>query len=327
MKQTLKVTLILLSIMVIAGLAFFIYSKDSQIIIQGEIDTKTVDLSSKVAGRIKKINVQKGDRVQKGDVLAILDTPELMAKNAQASANIELAQSQALEVNNGARIEQKLMAQNALNKAKSDLELAQKTYSRMKNLYNEGVISAQKLDESLTTYKNAQSAVLIAQNNYIMLERGSRYEDKLKAQANVKRAKSAQDEVKSYLSENIIKAPTNGIITEVNIEEGELVNSGYTIISIVDDKDNWAVFNLREDLLSKFKMGTEFYVRVPALNQDKLKVRVAYISAMGNYTNWRATKSRGDFDLKTFEIHARPVQKNSDLKAGMSVIVDWNKIK
>jgi len=317
--------LIVLTILVL--LIIFAIKSNNKMVIQGEIDTKTVDLSSKITGRVKEIKVQKGDTVKKGDILVILDTPDIEAKSAQADAAIELAQSKELEVNNGARLEQKTMALNALNRAKSDLALAEKTYNRVKNLNNEGVVSNQKADEAFTMYQKAKQDVLIAQNNYNMIESGSRYEDKLMASANVKKAKSTKNEVQSYLNENVIKSPIDGQITELSVEEGELVGAGYTIITIVDLNDNWAVFNLREDMLPKIKMGTEFFVKVPAIGKTPIKVKVDYISAMGNFATWRATKIRGDFDLKTFEIHAKPVENNSNLRAGMSVIADWNKIK
>ena len=317
--------LIVLTILVL--LIIFAVKSNNQMVIQGEIDTKTVDLSSKITGRVKEIKVQKGDTVKKGDILVILDTPDIEAKSAQADAAIELAQSKELEVNNGARSEQRTMALNALNRAKSDLALAEKTYNRVKNLNNEGVVSNQKADEAFTMYQKAKQDVLIAQNNYNMIESGSRYEDKLMASANVKKAKSTKNEVQSYLKENVIKSPIDGQITELSVEEGELVGAGYTIITIVDLNDNWVVFNLREDMLPKIKMGTEFFVKVPAIGKTPIKVKVNYISAMGNFATWRATKIRGDFDMKTFEIHAKPVEPNSDLRAGMSVIADWNKIK
>ena len=317
----------LIVLVILVLLVSFTVKNNNQMIVQGEIDTKTVDLSSKITGRVKEIKIQKGDTVKKGDILVILDTPDIEAKSAQADAAIELAQSKELEVYNGTRSEQKTMALNILNKAKADLVLAEKTYNRVKNLNTEGVVSNQKADEAFAMYQNAKQDVLVAQNNYNMLVNGSRYEDKLMASANVKKAKSTKNEVQSYLNENIIKSPIDGQVTELSVEEGELVGAGYTIITIVDLNDNWAVFNLREDMLPKIKMGTEFFVKVPAIGKTPIKVKVDYISAMGNFATWRATKIRGDFDLKTFEIHAKPVENNSNLRAGMSVIADWNKIK
>lgn len=321
-----KYALIIIGIILMTCLTVVVVKKNHQLIIQGEVDTKSVDLSSKITGRVKTINVKEGDTVKAGQVLITLDTPDIEAKKVQANAALELAESKRLEVLNGARNEQKAMALNALHKAQSDLELAQKTYNRLHNLNKEGVISNQKADEAYTQFNNAKQAVLIAQNNYQMLENGSRYEDKLIASAGVKQAQGSNIEVQSYLDENKIISPISGQVTEISVEEGELVGSGYTIITVVDTDDNWVVFNLREDLLPKFKMGTVFDATVPALGKKPIKVKVNFISAMGNFATWRATKIRGDFDLKTFEIHAKPLEKNPDLRAGMSVITDYNKI-
>ena len=321
-----KYALIIIGIILMTCLTVVVVKKNHQLIIQGEVDTKSVDLSSKITGRVKTINVKEGDTVKAGQVLITLDTPDIEAKKVQANAALELAESKQLEVLNGARNEQKAMALNALHKAQSDLKLAQKTYNRLHNLNKEGVISNQKADEAYTQFNNAKQAVLIAQNNYQMLENGSRYEDKLIASAGVKQAQGSNIEVQSYLDENKIISPISGQVTEISVEEGELVGSGYTIITVVDTDDNWVVFNLREDLLPKFKMGTVFDATVPALGKKPIKVKVNFISAMGNFATWRATKIRGDFDLKTFEIHAKPLEKNPDLRAGMSVITDYNKI-
>ena len=279
-------------------------------LLQGEVDVKTVDLASKITGRIEKLNCKKGDRVKKGDVLITLDAPEINAKAAQVDATVQLALAQQEKVNNGARNEQ-------ISMAKASRDLAKKTFDRLNRLHDEGVIPTQKLDEARAKY----------QDNYNMLVTGSRVEDKLSAAANVKRAMGANDEVQSYLKENTIVAPIDGVITEINVEEGELVGAGYPIVTIVDDNDCWVVFNLREDLLSKIKDGTEFNVKIPAMGKEPVKVRVNYISVMGDFANWRATKAKGDFDMKTFEVRAVPVEKVEGLRAGMSAVFDWKKLK
>lgn len=291
----------------------YAFMQANTMLLQGEVDVKTVDLASKITGRIEKINYKKGDRVKKGDVLIALDTPEINAKVAQVDATVQLALAQQEKVNNGARNEQ-------ISMAKASRDLAKKTFDRLNRLHDEGVIPTQKLDEARAKYQAAQ-------DNYNMLVTGSRMEDKLSAAANVKRAMGANDEVQSYLKENTIVAPIDGVITEINVEEGELVGAGYPIVTIVDDNDCWVVFNLREDLLSKIKDGTEFNVKIPAMGKEPVKVRVNYISVMGDFANWRATKAKGDFDMKTFEVRAVPVEKVEGLRAGMSAVFDWKKLK
>lgn len=291
----------------------YAFMQANTMLLQGEVDVKTVDLASKITGRIEKINYKKGDRVKKGDVLIALDTPDINAKAAQVDATVQLALAQQEKVNNGARNEQ-------ISMAKASRDLAKKTFDRLNRLHDEGVIPTQKLDEARAKYQAAQ-------DNYNMLVTGSRIEDKLSAAANVKRAMGANDEVQSYLKENTIVAPIDGVITEINVEEGELVGAGYPIVTIVDDNDCWVVFNLREDLLAKIKDGTEFNIKIPAIGKEPVKVRVNYISVMGDFANWRATKAKGDFDMKTFEVRAVPVEKVEGLRAGMSAVFDWKKLK
>ena len=291
----------------------YAFMQANTMLLQGEVDVKTVDLASKITGRIEKINYKKGDRVKKGDVLIALDTPDINAKAAQVDATVQLALAQQEKVNNGARNEQ-------ISMAKASRDLAKKTFDRLNRLHDEGVIPTQKLDEARAKYQAAQ-------DNYNMLVTGSRIEDKLSAAANVKRAMGANDEVQSYLKENTIVAPIDGVITEINVEEGELVGAGYPIVTIVDDNDCWVVFNLREDLLAKIKDGTEFNVKIPAIGKEPVKVRVNYISVMGDFANWRATKAKGDFDMKTFEVRVVPVEKVDGLRAGMSAVFDWKKLK
>lgn len=252
---------IIAGVLAFGALTAFVVIKNNELILQGEVDTKTVDLASKITGRVKEIYVKEGDIVKAGDPLILLDTPDIEAKFEQAAAQ---------------------------------LELAQKEYGRIKDLSQEGAVSVQKFDE---------------------------------INAGIKKAGQLQKEMGSYLEENLIKSPISGQIKDIAVEVGELAGAGYTIISVVDNSDNWIVLNLREDLLSKIKIGTEFDVKIPAIGSDSKRVKVYYISAMGNYTTWRATKIRGDFDLKTFEVRARPVEPVEGMVAGMSAIVDWNKVK
>lgn len=323
--------LILIIIPVAAILLFcsviFILKKSNQIILQGEVEVKTVDIASKVTGRVEKINVQEGDSVNRGDILLLVDIPEIAAKSTQGESALEMALAQAQKANKGSRQEQIAIARSQKDQAYAGLELAKKTYNRMLNLYNEGVVPAQKLDEAQAQYTSAKKAYESAQSAYSMYLNGTRIEDKETAQANVKKARGALDEVNSYLKEKEVKAAVSGEISQVNVEEGELISAGYPIVTIADLNDVWVVFNLREDLLSRIKMGTVMSAKFPALGNKKIDLKVTYIAPLGSYANFRATKARGEFDMKTFEIKAKPIDKTEGLRAGMSAVVEWNKIK
>ena len=206
-----RVLAVLILIIGICFMGIYIYKKTNTLILQGEVEVKSVDLSSKVTGRVQKINIKKGDKVKKGDVLLILDTPEIQAKADQTAATLALAMAQQEKASNGARVEQRQMALNQLN-------LAKKTYDRINRLHKEGVVPTQKLDEAYAQYKSAQDAYNMTAS--------ARYEDKLSANANVQRARGAISEVSSYLKENSIVAPIDGEITELTVDEGELVGAG-----------------------------------------------------------------------------------------------------
>ena len=313
MKKKIAILVFIIVVALLAYCGMYAYDQANTLILQGEVDTKTVDLSSKVVGRVLKINVEKGDSVKKGDVLIELDTPEINAKAEQADAMLALAMAQQAKVNNGTREEQ-------IGMAKANFDVAKKTYDRMNRLHKEGVIPTQKLDEATAKYQAAKE-------QYTMLVNGAQNEDKLSAAANVKRARGANAEVSSYLKENKIVSPMDGIVTEITVEEGELVGAGSPIVTIVDNSDCWVTFNLREDLLSKVKNGTELDVNIPAVGDKPVKVKVNYISVMGNFANWRATKAKGEFDMKTFEVRAIPIEPQNDLRAGMSATFDWKKLK
>ena len=308
-----KLALIFILVIVALLIGIYVFNQENSMILQGEVEVKTIDLSSKLTGRVKRINIKKGDKVKKGDVLIELDTPEIDAKAQQANATLILAVAQQEKAYNGARNEQIAMA-------KAALDLAQKTYNRLNRLHNEGVIPTQKLDEAHAKYTAAKE-------NYEMLVNGTRVEDKISASANVEKAKGANKEVDSYLKENKIVSPIDGTVTEITVEEAELVGAGYPIVTLVDDNDCWVTFNLREDLLTKIKNGTELNIQIPAISKQPLKFKVNYISVLGNFATWRATKAKGDFDMKTFEVRAVPVEPIKDLRAGMSAIFDWKKLK
>ena len=104
------------------------------------------------------------------------------------------------------------------------------------------------------------------------------------------------------------------------------MSAGYPVISMVDLSDIWVSFNIREDLLSKIKMGKVITVKIPALNNQEVKLKVTYMAAQASYATWSATRTTGDFDRKTFEVRLRPVDKVEGLRPGMSALVDWKKI-
>ena len=255
-----------------------------------------------------------------GDTLAILDAPEVRAKSAQASAVEEAASAMSEMAEKGARQEQIQGAYQLWQQAKAALEIHEKSYQRVQRLFDEGVLSEQKRDEAYAQYTAAQAQAKAAESQYNMAVNGARREEKMAAAAKVEQAKGAVAEVRSYIGETVQIAQMEGEVTDVYPQVGELVGTGSPIMSVALMSDMWGSFNVREDQLKGLKIGDEIEAYVPAFDKN-LKMKVYYMKDLGAYAVWKATKANGRYDLKTFEVKARPTETLEGLRPGMSVVI------
>ena len=308
-------------IAIVAVVGFFMLRKGPEII-QGQAEVTEYRVSSKVPGRILEFRVKEGQQVNAGDTLAILEAPDVVAKMEQARAAEAAAQAQNEKAIKGARQEQIQAAYEMWQKAQAGVTIAEKSYKRVKNLYEQGVMPAQKLDEVTAQRDAAIATEKAAKAQYTMAKNGAEREDKMAAEALVTRAKGAVAEVESYIKETYLIAPAAGEVSEIFPKVGELVGTGAPIMNIAELNDMWITFNVREDLLKNLTMGTEFEAVVPALDNKAIKLKVYYMKDLGSYAAWKATKTTGQFDLKTFEVKASPMEKVENLRPGMSVVID-----
>ena len=309
-----------IAVVVIVGLIGFFLLDRSPEIIQGEVEVSEYRVSSKVPGRILELRVKEGDYVHVGDTLAILDAPEVQAKKTQAQSAEDAAAALSDMAEAGARKEQVSGAYQLWQQAKAGLEIAQKTYERVQRLYDEGVMTAQKRDEALANYKALQAQEKAAKSQYDMAMNGARQQEKRAAQAQVNRARGAVQEVQSYIRETVQISNVEGEVSNIYPKVGELIGTGSPIMSIAVMSDLWGTFNVREDQLKGLKIGDTFTAFSPAFNKE-LTMKVFYIKDQGSFAVWTATKANGQYDLKTFEVKARPEEKFEGLRPGMSLII------
>lgn len=312
----------LIVVTVIIFIIGIIINKPEPVIIQGEADASEVRVSGKIPGRIQQFLAEEGTQVHAGDTLVIIESPELTAKLEQANAAQNAAQAQNKKAIKGARKELIMGAFEMYQKSLVGVDITKKSYDRVQKLYDKGVIPAQKRDEAEAQYKAALATANAAKSQYDMAKNGAENEDKEAALALVDRAKGAVNEVKSYMKETTLIAPIDGEISEVFPKCGELVGTGAPIMSILDLNNIWFTFNVREDLLGDLKTGKTFNVKVPALNNQVVEVKVNYIKALASYATWKATKTSGQFDVKTFEVRAVPTSKVTDLRPGMTALFE-----
>lgn len=311
----------LIAVVLVVALAGFFLLTPPEEIIMGQAEATTVRISGKVPGRIAEYRFHEGDQVKKGDTLVFLDTPEVLAKMRQAEAARAAAEAQHTKAMNGARAQEITAAYELWQKAKAGLEIAQKSYDRVRNLYEKGVMSAQKKDEAEANYNAMLATEKAARSQYEMAKEGARQEDKTATEALVQRADGAIAEVESYIEESVLLSPIDGEVTERFPEMGELVGTGAPIMNIADLHDMWVTFSVREDLLKDLKVGNQIDAFIPALENLPVTLQVYYLKDMGTYAAWKATKTTGQFDAKTFEVRARPTTPIDGLRPGMSVIL------
>jgi HlyD family secretion protein len=286
--------------------------------ITGITETTVVDVSSKIPGRIDSLFVDEGELVKKGTILAKLESKEIKAKVEQAKAAMEAAKAKMNLVKKGTRKEQIEAAEKLMLQAKHQFEFTEKTYKRFKELYKDSLISLQSFDEIEFKYNATNAQYQAAKANYEMALNGARDEEIEAVTAIYNQAVNAYKEAKAYEEELELKAPVDGEVYNIISDAGEVIASGYPVFSLMIENDDYVVIQVREDEMSKIKMGEKFKGKVTALNKES-EFKVKYISPMADFATWRPTNQKGEFDLKTFEVRLYPVEPLEGLRPGMTV--------
>lgn len=292
------------------------------VLLQGQIEAEQYNVSSKIPGRIASVDVKKGDLVTKGELIFSLTSPELDAKLAQAKAGQSAAGALLAQAEKGAREQQVIAAKDQWKKAQAAAQLMEKTYQRVDTLFKDGVLPEQKRDEVYTKWQAAKYTESAAYQVYQMAHEGARVETKQAAKGKERMAAGAVAEVQAYANDTKQYALRDGEVSQILLKEGELAPTGFPVVSIVDINDSWAVFNIREDLLPQLKKGTILNATIPALGREIYQYEVSHIAVMGDFATWRTTDNSKGFDLRTFELEAKPLTPIANLRVGMSVIVE-----
>ena len=320
-KIILVVLALVLALVVWVGVTFYKAYQPKSIVLQGEIDAQSYNISSKLPGRISKVFVKKGDEVKIGDAIFSISSPEVEAKLKQAEAAKDAANAQKTQAKNGARKQEVQAAFDQYKKAKAAEELMKTTYERIQKLYDEGVVSLQKRDEVYTKYQASVYTSNAAHQMAMMAKEGARVEIKKAAAAQERVYDGKLDEVNAYVKEIHQYAFHNGEVSQILIHEGELSPTGFPVVSIIDMSDSWARFSVREDYLKDFTKGKIFDAKIPALGNATYKFKVTNIAVQGDYATWKATESGKGFDMKSFEVELHPVTPIKNLRVGMSVLL------
>jgi HlyD family secretion protein len=312
-----------LVVIAVVGLSIWYLVRPQSLLVQGEVDATRFDIAARVDGRVADIPVARGQDVAAKAVLVKIDNPETIAKHEQALAAKIVADAQLDNINAGTRAEVIAAKKAALERAQASAVLAQKTYDRVSQLAEHGNAPIARLDQATDTLHESQRAVDQAKSAYEQAVNGYTREEREIAVANVGKALADIKAVQSIIDQMVVYAPVASQVYQRNVNPGEYVSPGVPLVTLIDLNDMWVHFDLREDLVKTLKLGDRFGVRIPALSDRRITVEVRLIATKGEYASWRATRATGDFDLRTFEVRAYPVESVPELRPGMSAYMDW----
>jgi HlyD family secretion protein len=309
----------------VAALSIYYLVRGQPLLVQGEADATRFDIAARVDGRVAEVSVVRGQNVDANAVLVRIDNPETIAKHEQTVAARIVTEAQLANIKVGTRPEVIAARKAELDRTQASLELAQKTYERVRILAEHGNAPQARLDQATDSLHENERGVDQAKSAYEQAVNGYTREEHEIAVANVGKALADIKAVEAIIDQMMVYAPVASQVYQRNVEPGEYVSPGVPLITLIDLNDLWIHFDLREDLAKAIKLGDRFDVRIPALADRLITVEVKLIATKGEYASWRATRATGDFDLRTFAIRAYPVDKVPELRPGMSAYLDWRR--
>ncbi len=322
-----KKIILVIAVVLVAGWiawAFWNAYQPQKLVLQGQIEAQEYSVASKIPGRVATVLVRRGDSVEVGQLVFTIDSPELDAKLEQARGTKQVAGAMETAADRGARDQEKKAAYDQWQTARAAEELASKTYQRLQNLFDEGVASEQRRDEAYAAHQASQYTAKAAYELFSLAEEGTRDETRDAAAGQVRAASGLVAEAEALQGDLRIKSAFRGEVSNVFLHPGELAPQGFPVVTVIDTAQSWAVFQVREDLLKRVPKGAEIEVSIPALGEEPFSFVVKHISVMGDFATWRATNSTQGYDLKTFEVEARPTSPVDGLRAGMTVLLSFD---
>ena len=291
-------------------------SKETATLI-GVVRTTEIRVAPEVGGQLVTINVQKGDHVRAGDVVAQLSAIELSAAVVQARAALDAASAQRDNVYAGVRAEQVASLASAIDKAKSRLDYAQSELARKTQLVPNNAASQQDLDQAENDFETARADLAEAQANHAAAVAGPTREERAIADAQVKAAARAVAVLERRLDKTTLRAPSDGIVTVIVAEVGENVSAGQPILAIAATDKQWLSFNAREDMLHGLTVGDK--VEVARAGGEPRPAIVTELVPLGEFATWQAERAVGDHDRNTLRLRLDPEGDPSGLEPGMTV--------
>lgn len=321
--RRIAIAVVVLSFIVFVAWGLVQAAKPAPQQIQGMVDTDQLSAASRGTGRVAQLLVAPGDTVQRGQLLATLANPEVEARQAETLAGLSSAEAMQQRTDSGAREQDLASLEATWRSAQANADLAAITAQRMENLYAEKAIPQQRRDNAVATRQATAEAAQAARQQYLKAMEGARDEDKAIAAGHTAAAAARSKRAQALGDELQVLAPLDGVVDKQFAHEGEIVLPGVPVFTLINPSDLWVSFSVREDQYPGMALGRELRGSIPALALDDVAFRVSHIAAQGDFATWRSTRQSSGYDVRSFEVRARPVAAHQDLRPGMSVLFAW----
>jgi HlyD family secretion protein len=285
--------------------------------IAGMVRQTEIRIAPDTTGRLASVAVGPGQHVRKGDLLAVLDNPDLTAAVEEAKAAAASAGADRDNVYSGVRAEQQAIAAQAVETAQANLLLAQQENTRAAALAAKSFASRQTLDESTASLAKAQADLDLKRARLAAAKAGPTAEERALADARVTLAEATVADLQAQLDKTRLMAPVDGTIGIRVAEPGEIIGPGKPVLTLEADGERWFAFTLREDALPGMAIGG--VVALTAPGGRRIDARVNELRPLGEFATWRAARAVGDHDLNAFRLRLDPDGGADGLEPGMTV--------
>jgi HlyD family secretion protein len=324
-----RLFLIVLLVVVVVAIYFITNSRRHALLLTGIVTTDDVIVSSEIQGRLQTLSVKEGDPVKRGDLLGLIAPQEWKAgmayyQNSELGAEADLKYEQAVTESQIKQAEANLASAEAqATQAEADLENASLNFKRESNLHQGSVNSQEEFDQARTAFDSAKAHVE-AQHQQVFSARAAVELAKANAaqvarrRAELAAATAQKDKAQVQLGYTEIRAPIDGVVDVRAALEGEVVNPGQAIVTLINPDDLWIRADVEESYIDRIHLGDKMTVRLPSGRE--LEGTVFFRGLDADYATQRDV-SRTKRDIKTFEVRLRCDNRDRSLAVGMTAYV------
>lgn len=291
-----------------------------QVEISGTIEAVKTEIRAEAQGQVVQILVKEGQKVNKGDLLCVIDAEKIRIQIEQVIAGIDAAEARLRLAKIGTKKEMIAVAKTQVEITSKQLEIAEKDQQRMAKLLGEGAVSQTQKEKADLAFKAAQEQHKGAQENYQMALRGSEKEELEMAAANIRGLNAQRQYLERILRDTEVKSPVTGYIEVKNIELGELAVPGAVLFSIIDLGQTYVKAYIPEQYVGRVKVGSEVAVTCDSFPGKTFKGKADFISEEAEFAP-RNIQTKEERLKLVYMVKSYLDNADGELKPGMPVDV------